>query len=285
MLITFAKFQGTGNDFIIIDDRNDYFPKDKKLIEKLCNRKLGIGADGLILLKDSLVADFQMQYWNCDGSGPLMCGNGLRCLAAYIRKEFHLDKFFIETLQGVHEIRGSEGNIAVSMGVPKALKWGASLIFGDKDKTGYIIDTGVPHAVFFVEKIHQENFVENAKKVRNAVLLPNGVNVNIASIKEENVLCLRTYERGVEGETLSCGTGAVAAAFAAMEIFSWKGPVKIIPSSMECLEVIREDSKEIFLKGPAKSVFCGVVEIKEESYVDRHSQRSEGPRISCGRYA
>ena len=194
-----------------------------------------------------------------------MCGNGLRCLASFIQ---HLglakESCLIESKQGKHLAKFLGDKVSISIGKPKVMHWELPHPFGDESKAAYVVNTGVPHAVFFMDSIEKVDLDQAGKEVRfSPVFSPDGVNVNIVSVSPDGSLRIRTYERGVEGETLACGTGAVAAAYAASELLGLKSPMKILPSSSEIREVIREKEGEFFLVGPSAHVFSGEVFISK----------------------
>ena len=209
MNFQFEKYQGVGNDFIIVDDRKENFPdKEISLIKKLCDRHFGIGADGLILLRDSEQSDFKMLYFNSDGNPSSLCGNGSRCVFAFAKK---------------HQIVGNQGIFETSVGKHKATITSEYLIcieFGDVleiERRGSTIfmDTGSPHHIEFVKDVSAVNVIEQGAAIRyGAPYFKAGSNVNFVEKIDEKEFNIRTYERGVEDETLACGTGAVAAAIA-----------------------------------------------------------------------
>ncbi len=220
MKIPFTKYHGVGNDFVIVDSRHvpnfDY----SHLARVLCHRQHGIGADGLILFFPSTVADYKMAIFNADGSEPTMCGNGIRCLFDFIHRG--VQKLNIETLYGVLTCRQSGDAIAVNLGVPKVLHWPLTL----PQVELFVVDTGVPHAVLFVDDLDNVNVSETGAALRfSPHFAPHGVNVNFVSKLESGKVALRTYERGVEGETLACGTGAAAAAFVVMKHDNLASPI------------------------------------------------------------
>ncbi|RMG82072.1 MAG: diaminopimelate epimerase, partial [Bacteroidetes bacterium] len=209
MIIPFFKYQGTGNDFVLLDQRIHTYvkPSDTELIRHLCDRRFGVGADGLIFLKNHPEFDFEMVYFNADGRQSTMCGNGGRCIAAFAQ---HLglvsDKCRFLAIDGEHEAIIHPGNeIELKMGTVGHIQTGAN---------HFILDTGSPHYVVFVEDLDDLNVVESAKMIRySAPFRKEGINVNFVQ-PENGQLKIATYERGVEDETLSCGTGVTAAALA-----------------------------------------------------------------------
>lgn len=240
MNFAFSKYEGAGNDFIIIDDRALDFPlHERGLIQELCHRQKGIGADGIILLQESHFADFRMRIFNCDGSEPKMCGNGLRCLVHFIEENLIKETpFNIETGYGVHLCKNEN---FVSLGKPSGIS---------QTKDIYLVDTGVPHAVQFLDHL-EIDVTSEGRPLRHE----NNANVNFACLKDD-VISVRTYERGVEAETLACGTGAAAVAYIAHKHHQVSNPVSILTKSGEILTVLCEE--ELFLKGPVNLVFKGV---------------------------
>ena len=211
--ISFTKMQGAGNDFIVIDHAEgiDY----SALAIKACHRNFGIGADGLLVLDRSATSDFKMRIINADGSEAEMCGNGARCMAAYIAGKGvgAKETFTMETLAGV--IHGSaRGEVArVQLNDPKDYRSNIAIDLGDRQLTGHFINTGVPHTVIFVERLNDVDVEGIGRQIRHhTAFAPKGTNVNFVERVQDGVVALRTYERGVEAETLACGTGSVAAA-------------------------------------------------------------------------
>jgi len=208
MKMPFYKYQGTGNDFVIIDNRKEVFPKeDTALVERLCHRRFGIGADGLILLQNKKGYDFEMVYYNSDGRISTMCGNGGRCIAAFAKKLGIIDKHcrFL-AIDGDHAATVDDEN-----GVELKMQ---DVAFGESGEDYYVLDTGSPHYVIFVEDLDDVNVVENGQAIRySATYKKEGINVNFVEKTEAGIL-VATYERGVEDETLSCGTGVTACAIA-----------------------------------------------------------------------
>ena len=256
MKINFTKYEGNGNDFIIIDDRKEEFSEDNVLmISKLCDRKFGIGADGLILLRKHKVYDFQMIYFNSDGNESSMCGNGGRCLVSYaLQLDIDLKTNSFLAIDGVHKFKVVDNEIYLKMNDVKDIVV----------KNGYnFLNTGSPHVVQIVENVDEINVYEQGKKIRRQFEEMNGVNVNFVSFNNNIIKC-RTFERGVENETLSCGTGVVAVA---LYIFKKKkiSDNKIIVSTKGgSLSVsFKNDGnsfREIWLKGDINKIFDGLIE-------------------------
>ena len=260
MEINFEKYEGTGNDFVMIDNRTDFFPKkDEKLIAHLCDRRFGIGADGLILLENDSESDFKMVYYNSDGNQSTMCGNGGRCLVAFAKKLNIIDNSAsFMAIDGLHH-----ANIFDDTIVSLQMKDVVSV----KSESNYtFLDTGSPHHVEMVAAIANINVKVQGAAIRYGEIYGSaGANVNFVEQINENTFSIRTYERGVEDETLSCGTGATAVAIA----MNFKGKtnsntIKINVQGGK-LEVSFDkiDSKftNVFLKGPATFVFQGKITI------------------------
>lgn len=229
MEVSFSKYSGCGNDFIIIDNRRICQSFSKEVIRRLCHRSLGIGADGIILLENpvSSKAFYRMRIFNSDGSKAEMCGNGIRCLAHYIHSsEDSGDHFEIETMH--HLLKVSFPNlkkpdselICVAMPPPSAITY-KKILINKREIPLYCLDTGVPHAVYFTESIESQDFLSLAPLIRmHPEFQPRGTNVNFVQILSADSIIIRTYERGVENETLACGTGAAASAIASVYAFS-----------------------------------------------------------------
>jgi diaminopimelate epimerase len=207
----FYKYHGAGNDFILIDNRTKSFAIDNEQIKAICNRRLGIGADGLILLNSSDLqgTDFEMQYFNSDGFEGSMCGNGGRCAVAFAKQlQIIVNQATFLGIDGVHTaaIISSEGNkseISIQMKDVQEI-----ISFDD----GYFLDTGSPHFVKFVDNLANMNILEEGRNIRYDSRFKYGTNVNFVEIQDKNTIFVRTFERGVEDETLSCGTGVTASA-------------------------------------------------------------------------
>jgi diaminopimelate epimerase len=261
--LSFFKYQGSGNDFILIDDRSCFFPiQDEKMIRFLCSRNFGVGADGLILLQESTIAQFRMRIFNSDGLEADFCGNGLRCLILYLKDlGYQQDSFLIETQQTIIPCSIQGNKTTAELPHPKVLHWGVKV--GDHE--AYVVNTGVPHAVAFVEDLEEVPVSVLAPPIRfHPRFGPEGVNVNFVKVGADGTLRMRTYERGIEGETLSCGSGAAAAALVASQKENLPLPIRVMTKSGDTLEFsIKElpEGKKIEMQGSACFVFEGRIEI------------------------
>ena len=216
----FYKYQGAGNDFLIADNRDGSIVLTEAQVAALCDRRYGVGADGLMLLEESENHDFRMTYFNSDGSGGMMCGNGGRCIVAFAA-DMGIEKYRFEAADGLHEaeILHSEGNVKtvkLQMKNVEGVEYHEKLAGPEVPSDGYFLDTGTRHFVRFVEGLDDYDVVAEGRDIRfNAEeLLPVGANVNFVE-QDEKVLKVRTYEKGVEDETFACGTGIVASCIAA----------------------------------------------------------------------
>jgi len=260
MKIHFNKYHGTGNDFIIIDNRKKEFDKKNvKLIRNLCNRRTGIGADGLMLLEKDKKHDFKMLYFNSDGKEGTMCGNGGRCIVAFAQTlNIISDLTIFNAIDGVHTAKISKKNISLKMSDVSVIK---------KFRDGYLLDTGSPHFVCFKRNNSDIDVNKLGNKIRNEERFqPNGVNVNFAKVSGK-YLDILTYERGVEAETLSCGTGSVAASIASA-YFKKSNEYKLIVNTKGGkLEVTFEKKnnkyQNIWLSGPVVKAFEGHFSVKQ----------------------
>jgi len=259
MQITFYKYEGTGNDFVMIDNRQNIFPKTNlKLIERLCDRRFGIGADGLILLENDLVTNFKMVYYNSDGNESSMCGNGGRCLVAFAKRlnVIQNSATFIAT-DGLHHATLLEnGYVSLQMKDVDEVKIEDRYVF---------LNTGSPHHVILVEDLENWDVKNNGAKIRYSDLYGKaGSNVNFVKQKTDNHFAIRTYERGVEDETLSCGTGATAVAIAMNAIGKTNSHTIKMDVEGGQLEVsfdkVDDRFINVFLKGPATFVFKGEID-------------------------
>jgi len=259
MNLPFFKYQGTGNDFVMVDDRGRTFPASPALIERLCHRRFGIGADGLILLQADPDYDFRMVYFNADGGEGSMCGNGGRCTVRFAHDLGVIgDSTRFVAVDGEHLASVCEEEIFLKMGDVSGLEAHPGFDF---------LNTGSPHVVAFQSALKDFDVVEKGQQLRYAPewVERGGTNVNFAEVRPDGSLFVRTYERGVEDETYSCGTGVTAAALAAhlrhglpdpVEIRTLGGPLRV------SFEPVGDGHfQNIYLIGPAKRVFEGTVEV------------------------
>ena len=267
-MLRFTKMNGAGNDFILIDNRGGEIDLDRSQIADLCDRHRGIGADGVLLLeKPTNRADFRMRYFNADGGEAEMCGNGARCFARFANKVAGAEKTIsFETPAGVISAELASNLVTLRMTEPTDLRLNVKLPIADENKTVHFINTGVPHVVIPVAKIEDVDVrLEGTAIRRHEMFSPDGANVNFIEKREPNKIAIRTYERGVEDETLACGTGIVASAliFAATEDIS--GPIQVIARGGDELQVgfetIDGSFRNVTLTGPAEFVFEGAIEI------------------------
>jgi diaminopimelate epimerase len=264
--VAFAKMNGAGNDFILIDNRRVMIgPEAAELARRVCHRRLGVGADGLILIENSAAADFSWRFFNCDGSLADMCGNGARCAARFA----HLNGITgvvmrFETLAGMIQAEVRQDEVAIRITPPKIVAVDMALAVSGGTFKVDRIDTGVPHAVVFVDDPAAVDVVGLGRGIRfHSLFAPAGANVNFAAVKAKGVLALRTYERGVEDETLACGTGATAAALAAARRFGWASPVLVETASGRRLTISfavdGDGFRDPWLQGDARLACSGML--------------------------
>lgn len=258
-LLSFEKYQAAGNHFMMIDARNlsqQLF--DSQIIQKYCDPHFGVGANGLILIKNKLGFDFEMLYFNPDGSAAF-CGNGARCAVLFAKKLKIIDKTaYFSAIDGSHYASIDGNQAQISMQNVELIQLIASNL--------YFLNTGAPHAVIWVDDVEKVDVVREAKKIRHDTrFAPAGVNVNFASIQND-LIFVRTFERGVEDETLSCGTGVTAVAILAFYLKkTFKNTIHvktfggILQVDFSFLGV--QNFSDITLKGPVQSIFSGVIPI------------------------
>lgn len=276
--LPFVKMSGCGNDFIFLDYREvDWRSLDLPTVARLlCRRGVSIGADGLVLLlpPSDPANDFSWRFFNSDGSEAEMCGNAARCAArfALMKRLASGPKMRFETLSGVIEAEVVGRGARIRMGEPSELRPELTVILEEGALELVFINTGVPHAVVFVEDIEGAKVVEVGRKIRyHSAFFPKGTNVDFVMVLSEDALAMRTYERGVEGETLACGTGAVASALAAHMRSLVRPPVKVKTRGGGELRVDFRPKgqggyRDVYLEGDARVVFEGVV--REEAFLE-----------------
>jgi diaminopimelate epimerase len=266
--IDFTKMVATGNDFIAIDARKpDFNTMLSTLAKRLCHRRTGIGADGLLVVETSKTADFKMRIFNPDGSEPDMCGNGSRCIALYAKQQgIARASMSIETKAGLLSARVSGNKVKINMTDPKGINLDMKLRLKDKTYRLHYINTGVPHAVYYVNNLHTIDLDCFGKAVRyHKMFMPEGVNVNIVKAGNNSSLTIRTYERGVEAETLACGTGAAASALISSCLKKFKSPVRVRAKGGDLTIYFKREKNifhDVFLEGEAKTVFTGSMHLQ-----------------------
>ncbi|APG64116.1 diaminopimelate epimerase [Tenacibaculum todarodis] len=256
MNLTFYKYQGTGNDFVMFDNRANTFPKNNaEIIHKLCNRNFGIGSDGVILIENDENTDFKMVYFNADGS-QTFCGNGARCAVAFAKKLNIIEKktTFL-AVDGKHFAKIENGIVSLQMIDVNEIQLNDNSVF---------MHTGTQHHVEIVDDLEEYPVFKNGKEIRNSYQDP-GSNVNFVQQIDASTFRVRTYEKGVEDETLACGTGVTAVAIAMHKTNKTNSNLISLPVEGGNLEVSFTEEKgvykNVFLKGPAQFVFNGEIEI------------------------
>ncbi len=256
----FYKYSGTGNDFIVLDNRSrKYSSLNSEVWTKLCHRRTGIGADGVLLLESSNDYDFKMVYLNADGDKAEMCGNGARSIthfSHFILKLKASTSYSFEVNEvAYHSKILSENSVEVEM---KDIKDINQIDLSSLSNYKYCkyLNTGVPHCVFEVDDLDNLNVAMIGKKIRNNKLFENGTNVNFFEIKDE-IISMRTFERGVEDETLSCGTGAVATAIAISMKYNTTGKLELITKGGTLQVRHNKDFTQAYLLGPVELVYSG----------------------------
>jgi len=266
MTLDFVKMTGAGNDFILADNRADAISLSREQVARLCHRQFGIGADGLMLLVPARhgQADWAWQFWNSDGSDAEMCGNGARCFARYVQRLTHWKKpeLSFETVAGAIRAEFHGERVTVNLTPPHSLRLNETLTTSTGQLSVSSLNTGVPHAVVFVPEADHAMVLPLGAELRwHAHFKPRGTNVNFVQIKGPNSIRVRTYERGVEGETLACGTGVSASAMIAAAVHGFTPPIRVQVQGGDELEVsfTQRDGQfhDVRLTGPATFVFEG----------------------------
>ncbi|MFO1501917.1 MAG: diaminopimelate epimerase [Verrucomicrobiota bacterium] len=269
MLLEFTKMNGAGNDFILLDNRDQRIRLQPNQVVKLCDRHRGIGADGVFLLIPcrSGKADWAWEFYNSDGGTAEMCGNGARCFARFGQRLTGIGgQVTFETGAGVIRATFEGDRVTVNLTEPRELRLAQKVSLSAGTETVHSLNTGVPHAVIFVEDTEKAMVGTLGPEIRyHPHFAPKGTNVNFAQWLGSGSIRVRTYERGVEGETLACGTGVTAAALIAARIHRFPSPVAVQVRGGDTLEVSFVEAgdgyKDVRLTGPADFVFEGKVEI------------------------
>lgn len=273
MELEFWKMSGAGNDFIVIDNRDLRLPEEgrQKLFSHWCRRGISVGADGVLLVEPSTQADFRMRYYNADGREAETCGNGSRCIArfAYFRGIAGPQMRF-ETLAGIYEAQVRGDLVGVRMSDARELRLSIPVEGDLYSGEVHFINTGVPHVILFVDDLNTVPVAEVGRWLRyHELFAPAGTNVNFITVDGPHSLSIRTYERGVEAETLACGTGSVASAIVATKVGKVSPPVAVQTRSGEVLNIdfqlTEKGATNVFLEGPARVVFRGYIELEENA--------------------
>lgn len=265
--IPFAKMNGTGNDFILINNMSGAYEmvKERAFVAAVCARKLSLGADGLICLEPSGSCDFSWRFFNADGGEADMCGNGARCAARFaVENNIAGPDLAFETRAGVIRAQVSGSQVRVQLPTPGEPEIGMNVTIDGCEHVLHALNTGVPHVVMFVENLENVQVETLGRVIRcHERFAPQGTNVNFVSQGSANMLHIRTYERGVEGETFACGTGSVAAALVAAALKKVSLPVTLQTRGGEQLRVYADPAcppyNQIFLEGGTRKVCEGIV--------------------------
>lgn len=266
-MIEFFKMSGSGNDFIFIDNMDQSLQVDDlaSFAKTLCRRQISVGADGLMVIEPSDTVDFKWRFFNADGSEGEMCGNGGRCAARFaFHKGIAKERMSFETLAGIIDAE-VKGNIAkIRLTAPHSLAMDIPITIGKETLAVHSINTGVPHAVVFVNDIDLFDVFTTGRAIRrHDHFLPAGTNANFVSVVDDQTLRVRTYERGVEDETLACGTGSVASALISARLGLVRSPVSVRVQSGETLTIYFEQTDtgftDVYLEGKVTIVYQGVL--------------------------
>lgn len=267
-MLRFTKMNGAGNDFVLIDNRLGDLRLAAEQISKICDRHRGVGADGVLILERAANgADFRMRYYNADGGEAEMCGNGARCFARYAsRVAGPAEKLTFETPAGVIGATLQGELVCLNMSEPKDMKLGMTIPLPGGQISAHFVNSGVPHVVVPVDDLETADVRGIGSAVRHHELFaPKGTNVNFLKQRGDKQISIRTYERGVEDETLACGTGVVASALIFASLEKSDGPIAVLVRGGNELQVAfdREGDqfKNVTLTGPADFVFEGTIEV------------------------
>jgi diaminopimelate epimerase len=262
--LSFYKMSGSGNDFVLIDNRDGQLDVEPaRLAARLCRRGISVGADGLILIEPSPQADFRMRIFNADGSEAEMCGNGARCVARFAEiVGIAGPRMAFDTMAGLIRAEVSGSSVKLRMSEPRDLRLRRSIDVDGVLHQVHSINTGVPHAVLFCTDLEEVPVQALGRQIRfHPAFQPAGTNVNFAAVGDGTGLAVRTYERGVEDETLACGTGVVAAALVASALGLASSPVRVRVRSGETLTVyfdgLGQEVREVYFEGPVRVIYQG----------------------------
>jgi diaminopimelate epimerase len=269
MLLEFTKMNGAGNDFVLIDNRSRSISLTTDQVVRLCDRHRGVGADGVILLIPPVLgkADWAWQFFNSDGSTGEMCGNGARCFGRYVQRLTGSARdVTFETEAGVILAQIEGDRVTINLTKPVGLKLSENIPLSTGIETVHSLNTGVPHAVFYVPDADKAPVMQLGPEVRRHPHFgPRGTNVNFVQVLSPGQIRVRTFERGVEGETLACGTGVTASALISARVHGFASPVRVRVQGGDQLEVgfveVGDAFENVHLKGPADFVFDGRIQI------------------------
>ena len=267
--LPFVKMSGAGNDFVVVDNRALNHALTREQIARLCDRHFGIGADGLLAVEpaDQPEADFRMRYYNADGGEAEMCGNGARCFARFVHPLRRANAERVRFLTPAGLIIGEYVNddVRINLTAPTETKLNQRADFGWGEIEYHFMNTGVPHTVVYVPDAAQAEVVAQGRAIRRSAIFPRGTNVNFVQVKESGKLVVRTYERGVEDETLACGTGVVASALVTSRVRDLALPLCVKVRGGDVLTVNARSEGDAFrdvtLAGPATEVFSGEIKL------------------------
>lgn len=265
--IPFMKLSGAGNDFVIINNLNQIVdstdPEFMNFVSKVCQRRMSVGADGVLLVEKAKDVDFRMRYFNADGGEVETCGNGARCIAKFS----YLNGIVSEKMQfltnaGIYEAEVVSDNVKVRMSDPEDIRINVPLKLADGVHNVGFANSGVPHVVFFVDDLETTDVFDLGQQTRyHEDFKPAGTNANFIRIHSQELLEIRTYERGVENETLACGTGSIASAIVSASIGKVTSPVSVKTASGVILKIhfdlVNEEAKNVYLEGDARVIFAG----------------------------
>jgi diaminopimelate epimerase len=268
MQLSFTKMNGAGNDFIVLDNRDGKIALDSSRIALLCDRHRGVGADGVLAVEPPVQgADFRMRYYNADGGEAEMCGNGARCFARFARRlGANKAEISFETLAGIIRASFPDNEIRVAMSDPHSHRPRVGLEINGRTLEVHFVNTGVPHAVVFTDDVEAVEVSKDGAALRyHPAFSPKGTNANFVQVLSPDSIAIRTYERGVEGETLACGTGVCAAAVLHHLLTHSPSPVRVKVRGGDTLQVAFEASergvRNVTLTGPADFVFDGTISL------------------------
>jgi diaminopimelate epimerase len=280
--IAFTKMSGAGNDFVVVDNRRHILKDDlSTFVQAVSHRRTGIGADGVLILQQSSRADFLMSYYNSDGSFGGFCGNGGRCIARYaLLNGIAPAHLTFEALDQIYHAEVQGARVRLKMMTPRDQRLGLVLQWNNKVLKAHALNTGAPHVVIFLDEnpglattdLASVDLFNLGRKIRfDPFFGIEGTNVNIVAVNDDGSLGIRTYERGVEAETLACGTGSVAAALIASKVKALRSPQKVIPLSKEPLTVeflaLEDGFADVYLVGDTQVIFNG--QLRYDSDVHR----------------